>query len=68
MIKNNYYDVLDDDEESDDEDDHFYQRNATDIAYTGAGVRGGFEHTSEINMLKYREAMASEDRKQGSNK
>ena len=63
VIKNNYYDELDDNEEIDDEDENFCQIDATDLACAGARVGGEFEHTSELKTLKYREEMASGDRK-----
>ena len=51
----NYFSVLsDNDEESD--DDGFYE-----ISNVGAGIGGGFTHSSELKTLNYKQAMASKD-------
>ena len=34
---------------------------ATEIAAVGAGVGGGFTHTSELHVMNYNQAMESED-------
>ena len=63
----NYYNVLTNDDE-DDADDEIYKNEAlTEIIGVGAGIGGGFKHSRELKVLNYKEAMASEDRKEWEN-
>ena len=34
---------------------------ATEISLVGAGIGGGFSNTTELKVIKYKEAMRSED-------
>ena len=34
-----------------------------EVAFVGAGIGGGFENTTELHVMKYKEAMASKDAK-----
>lgn len=44
-------------------EEHFYQKMFDgEIACVGAGIGGGFNHTSELHVMKYDQAMASPDR------
>jgi hypothetical protein len=36
-------------------------KTMNELGCVGAGIGGGFEHTTELHVLKYREAMASKD-------
>jgi hypothetical protein len=44
-------------------EEHYYTRMfETEIACVGAGIGGGFAHTSELHVKKYKQAMASPDK------
>jgi hypothetical protein len=47
-------------------EEKFYEgmRELNEVGLVGAGVGGGFTHTSELKVLKYNEAMAGPDKKE----
>ena len=38
-------------------------KECVEFGCVGAGIGGGFDHTSELHVMKYGEAMASSDKK-----
>ena len=54
----NYYSVLEIANDFDDSD------AASELAAVGAGLGGGFETTQELHVMKYNEAMKTDDKKQ----
>ena len=59
----NYYSVLHDDNEEDENDD-YYEHAMLNV---GAGIGGGCKHSSELKVLKYKQAMASKDKNKWKN-
>jgi hypothetical protein len=56
----NYYEILgmDSDEESDDENEEV----TSETACVGAGIGGGFKHSTELKPLNYKQAMQSKEK------
>jgi len=57
----NYYSILDSD---DDEDENIFYEIKSELASVGAGLGGGYDHSSELKPMNYREAMASSDKEE----
>jgi len=62
-INQNYFAALEECEDEETEEDEIESiRESLEFANVGAGLGGGFEHTSELKVLKYKEAMKSADK------
>ena len=59
----NYYELLASDDDAEDSEDEFDKNELiSEVAEVGAGIGGGFKHSSELKVLNYAQAMASEDK------
>ena len=62
MCTDNYYELLA--EDNDDEDEETFYEIKSELANVGAGVGGGFDHSSELKPMNYKQAMASSDKEE----
>ena len=59
----NYYSVLGDACDEEDSDDEEENAVISEILNIGAGISGGFHHSSKLKVLNYRQAIKSKDKK-----
>ena len=64
ICTDNYYSILSDEDDDEDDENEVMCESTFDeeMASVGAGIGGGFDHSSELKVLNYKQAMASNDK------